>query len=92
MKRIRNLKILSGLGYKSDMGRIYLSYGDPDRIERFPNESNLKPYEIWHYDNIEGGVLFIFGDLSGFSEYELLHSTKRGEMYDENWRRRISVY
>lgn len=87
----KKFKKLSGLGYKSDMGRIYLAYGNPDRIERFPNESNLKPYEIWHYDNIEGGILFIFGDLTGFSEYELLHSTKRGEMYDENWRRRISI-
>ncbi len=85
-------KNIGGPGYKSDMGRIYLTYGKPDRIERYPNESNKKPYEIWFYDSIEGGVYFVFGDLRGLSEYELLHSTKRGEYFDESWQQRLSIY
>ncbi len=76
-------------GYKTDMGRVYLMYGEPDQIDRYPNETNVKPYEIWYYNNIEGGVNFIFADISGFAQYELLSSTKRGEITDENWITRI---
>ncbi len=76
-------------GYKTDRGRIYLQYGPPDRIDRYPNELNMKPYEIWQYQSIEGGVIFVFGDITGYADYELLHSTKRGELRDDNWTRRI---
>jgi len=78
-------------GYNTDMGRVYLTYGPPDQIERYPNESELRPYEIWVYDSIEGGVYFIFGDITGFSKYELLSSNKRGELRDDNWARRIKM-
>ena len=78
-------------GWKSDRGRVFLLYGEPTEIERHPNELETRPYEIWHYTDIEGGVIFIFGDLTGFSNYELVHSTKRGELRDENWSRRITV-
>ena len=78
-------------GYKSDRGRVYLLYGEPDQRDRFPNERYLKPYEIWTYNGIEGGVEFVFADMTGFSNYELVHSTKRGELRDDNWSRRIAT-
>lgn len=78
-------------GYLSDRGRVYLLYGEPDQRDYFPSEPNLKPYEVWFYNDIEGGVSFIFGDITGFGNYELLHSTKRGEYKDENWMRRITT-
>lgn len=76
-------------GMKTDRGRVYIVYGDPDEIDRYPSEVDKKPYEVWSYNQIEGGVVFIFGDVTGFSDYELLHSTKRGELRDDNWLRRI---
>lgn len=76
-------------GNKTDRGRVFILYGEPDEIERYPNDMDKKPYEIWRYNSIEGGVVFIFGDISGFSDYQLLHSTKRGELRDEEWARRI---
>jgi GWxTD domain-containing protein len=76
-------------GVKTDRGRVYLIYGEPDEIELHPNDYDKKPYEIWYYNSIEGGVYFVFGDLAGYSDYELIHSTKRGEMRDDNWARRI---
>jgi GWxTD domain-containing protein len=82
---------LGKTGWKTDRGRIYLLYGEPSEIERFPNQLETKPYEIWHYNEIEGGVYFDFGDVTGFSNYELLNSTKRGELRDDNWMRRISA-
>lgn len=78
-------------GWKTDRGRIYLIYGEPSEIERYPNQSEAKPYEIWHYNDLEGGVYFIFADLTGFLDYVLLTSTKRGEIRDDNWYNRIRV-
>jgi GWxTD domain-containing protein len=86
-----NFKHAQTDGYKTDRGRVYLIYGEPDQRDLFPNESNLKPYEVWFYSNIEGGVSFYFGDVTGFGKYELLHSTKRGEFKDENWMYRLSA-
>jgi GWxTD domain-containing protein len=76
-------------GYKSDRGRVYIVYGEPDQIDRYPSSVDKKPYEVWSYNQIEGGVVFYFGDISGFSDYELLHSTKTGELQDTNWMSRI---
>lgn len=84
-------KFLSTSGFKTDRGRVYILYGEPDEIDRFPNETDTKPYEIWAYNDIEGGVIFIFGDFSGYGNYELIHSTKRGEIQDPNWLNRISA-
>ncbi len=76
-------------GWETDRGRVYITYGPPSEIDRYPNVGNTKPYEIWLYNDIEGGVQFVFGDLIGLSNYQLLHSTKRGEINDPNWERRI---
>ncbi len=78
-------------GVKTDRGRVYLQNAEPDEVDNYPNEYNMKPYEIWNYYSIEGGVIFIFGDITGYSNYELLHSTKRGELRDDYWQRRIIV-
>ena len=79
-------------GWKTDRGRVYLIYGGPDEIERFPNEIETRPYEIWHYESVEGGVIFVFADITGFGSYQLVHSTKRGELRDDSWVRRITVH
>ena len=78
-------------GWRSDRGRVYMLYGPPDYIERKSNESDMKPHEIWRYDYIEGGVEFIFVDRSGFNSYELVHSTKRNEVYNPDWERSAST-
>lgn len=96
MKRIEeaNTKFgsFSKKGWKTDRGRIFIIYGEPSEINRYPNQIETKPYEIWRYDNIEGGVEFVFADITGFSEYILVHSTKRGELRDDNWQNRIAVH
>jgi GWxTD domain-containing protein len=78
-------------GWKTDRGRVFLLYGEPTEVERYPNQLETRPYEIWQYTEIEGGVYFVFADLTGFSDYTLIHSTKRGELRDDNWQRRIVV-
>ncbi len=78
-------------GWKTDRGRILLLYGEPSEIERYPNQVDTKPYEIWHYNELEGGVVFVFADLTGFSDYSLINSTKRGELSDPDWQRKVST-
>ncbi|MBK7630753.1 MAG: GWxTD domain-containing protein [Ignavibacteriales bacterium] len=78
-------------GWKTDRGRIFLLYGEPTEIERYPNQLDTRPYEIWQYTDVEGGVFFIFADITGFSDYTLINSTKRGELRDDNWQRRIVI-
>ncbi|MDO9547892.1 MAG: GWxTD domain-containing protein [Candidatus Marinimicrobia bacterium] len=76
-------------GWKTDMGRVFLIYGQPSEIERFPSSLGTKPYQIWYYYEFEGGVFFVFVDKSGFGMMELVHSTARNELQDEAWRRWI---
>lgn len=72
-------------GWKTDMGRVYIIYGEPDNIERYPLAMSAKAWEEWHYDNIQGGVYFIFVDEQGYGVYRLVHSTAKGEVYDSSW-------
>jgi len=83
----------SGLrkGWKTDRGRIILTYGRPDEVERNPHSSDIRPYETWRYFNIEGGVEFVFVDRRGINDYELVHSSARNELQDYNWQRYITI-
>jgi GWxTD domain-containing protein len=74
-------------GWKTDRGRVWIQYGQPDEIERHPNEGESKPYEIWYYNNLEGGVIFVFVDKSTMGDYILVHSTYRNELSDDTWQR-----
>ena len=76
-------------GWRTDRGRVLLIYGKPDEIERNPSSIDSKPFEKWHYYSLEGGVEFIFGDVTGLGDYELIHSTHRNEIHDTNWRKRV---
>jgi GWxTD domain-containing protein len=85
----QNYKAFLKEGWRTDRGRVYILYAKPDEIERFPSSNSNKPYEIWHYYQIEGGIEFVFIDISGAGEYTLVHSTKRGEIQDEGWQRNL---
>ncbi len=78
-------------GWKTERGRILLMYGEPNQIDRYPSETDKRPYEIWEYQELEGGVIFVFGDLTGFNDFSLIHSTKRGEISDAYWKRRLQM-
>ncbi|MBI3363475.1 MAG: GWxTD domain-containing protein [Ignavibacteriae bacterium] len=81
----KNLTIGFRQGWKTDRGRIYILYGPYDEVERFPSSSESLPYEIWHYNSLQGGAIFVFVDRTGMGEYALVHSTHRNELHDENW-------
>jgi GWxTD domain-containing protein len=84
-----NMKFKHGFtdGYKTDRGRFYVVYGPPDEIERNDMMADIKGYEIWHYNNLEGGKIAVFAEQQyiGSGIYELVHSTIRNEYRDDDW-------
>ena len=77
-------------GWKTDRGRVYIKYGPPDNVERSPITMESNPWSRWEYFELQGGVEFIFGDPRGIGDFELLHSTARGEISDEDWQTELT--
>ncbi|NIV94887.1 GWxTD domain-containing protein [candidate division KSB1 bacterium] len=78
-------------GWETDQGRVFVLYGEPTEIDRFPSTNTLKPHRIWTYNHLEGqsAVIFVFVDNFGFNKYELVHSTLRGELQDPFWEQQL---
>lgn len=74
-------------GRVTDRGRIYIRYGPPSQVERYPVEGGMKPQEHWFY--YSEGYRFIFVDLFGTGDYELIYSNLPAEPKDPNWRRYV---
>jgi len=79
-----------GHGFETDRGYIFLKYGRPDDAIEVPDEPSAPPYEIWIYNHLpetnQTAVKFLFYNpsLSG-NDFELLHSTCRGEISNPQW-------
>jgi TonB family protein len=59
-------------GWKTDRGRVYITYGPPDEIEQ--HASAEPPVEVWRYHHLEGvgdNVDFGFADRKGNGNYSL---------------------
>jgi GWxTD domain-containing protein len=77
-------------GWKTDRGRIYITYGKPEDIERYTFEAETKGYEIWYYETLQGGTLCVFIEQQPGSGYFMLeHSTIRGELRNDNWKDKL---
>ena len=68
-------------GWRTDMGRIYIKFGEPDEIERHPFNFDSRPYEVWIY--YKCGYRFIFIDEDGYGRYNLVSPISE-EMYNTN--------
>ena len=80
-------------GWETDRGRVFLQYGIPNDIQRFPAERGLVPYEKWYYDRlgVQTNVIFVFFDQDlASNEYPLLHSSKYGEISNPRWQSQLT--
>ncbi len=81
-------------GYMSDRGRVFLTYGRPDAIDRRVMEPNMPNYQIWQYNLIntpyvakQTNRMFVFAEFQhSANDYQLFHSTAIGELEMGNWR------
>lgn len=80
-------------GYETDMGRVWLKYGAPDDVQESVHEPNSYPYIIWHFyalaDQNDKRFIFYNPHLVG-TEYFLLHSDAKGEVYNPYWQYELS--
>jgi GWxTD domain-containing protein len=80
-------------GFRSDRGRIFLTYGPPDAVVSRPNDPGEYPYEIWQYYKIEqfSNKRFIFyNPMVVGNDYQLLHSDIPGELSNTRWRQELT--
>ncbi|MBM4167292.1 MAG: GWxTD domain-containing protein [Ignavibacteria bacterium] len=77
------------LGWKTDKGRVYILYGAPNEIKHRPNSTNLCPFEIWDYHQLQGGVSFYFIDEFNSNQWRLVHSNARSEILNLRWKEKI---
>ncbi|MDP8981264.1 MAG: GWxTD domain-containing protein [Acidobacteriota bacterium] len=74
-----NERFASGVpGWKTDRGRIYITFGPPDEVEPHPSggggQSTTYPFEMWRYRYIEGignNVEIEFVDRTLTGEYRM---------------------
>lgn len=70
--------------WETDMGRVYLIFGEPDEVEANPFSTTQAPYEIWYFYDAEQES-FVFADLMGSGSYLQIFSTVEGEVSYPNW-------
>jgi GWxTD domain-containing protein len=65
-----------GIGWRTEMGRIYIILGEPNSIEKYENETEVRPTIIWFYQGkIEMGLPnsfnVVFFRQEEFSDWEI---------------------
>jgi GWxTD domain-containing protein len=71
-------------GWETDMGRVFLIYGDPDEVEANPFSTTMVPFESWSYYGAAQDT-FVFADLMGNGDFLQIYSTVEGEVSNPNW-------
>jgi GWxTD domain-containing protein len=71
-------------GWRTDRGRIFLRYGEPDEMLKRPQAGATRPYEVWKYTH---GRLrkFVFYDSTGLGHYELIYTDEQREPSRSDW-------
>lgn len=57
-------------GWKSDRGRVFIIYGDPDNVQRQRSTRSNAIYETWTYAEI--GRQFVFYDINNDGDFRLI--------------------
>ncbi len=67
----RSFGVMMREGWRTDRGRIYIRYGNPDEIEDEPFSLNSPPYQIWYYYSQNRYRRFVFIDENEDGDYRL---------------------
>lgn len=65
-------------GWLTDMGRVFIIYGEPLQVDRFSTQSGMSVAVRWTYPN---NLLFTFEDASGFGDFRLRTPMPAGAKY-----------
>lgn len=70
-------------GWRTEKGRIYIILGEPNQIEKYENETEIIPTEIWFYQGkvdfgLPNSFNVVFIQREGFGDWELYSPIKDG--------------
>lgn len=65
-------------GWLTDMGRVFIIYGEPLQVDRFSTQSGMSVAVRWMYPN---NLMFTFEDASGFGDFRLRTPMPAGAKY-----------
>jgi GWxTD domain-containing protein len=62
-------------GWQTDRGMVYITLGAPQQIQKYPATQELKPLQIWFYENLSGALpvhfYLLFYKPSAAEDYQL---------------------
>ena len=70
------------IGWRTDMGLVYIVLGPPSNVDRHPFDRDSKPYEVWAYYDLN--QQFVFVDQTGFGDYRLITPTSEVWQHAKN--------
>jgi GWxTD domain-containing protein len=65
-------------GWLTDMGRVYIIYGEPRQTERFQSQTGTTIVVRWIYNSVQS---FTFEDNTGFGDFRLRSQMPVGDKY-----------
>jgi GWxTD domain-containing protein len=71
-------------GWRTDRGRIFILYGEPDDVLKEPSNGTSYPWEYWKYT--KGRLLYyLFLDRTRLGGYQLIYTSDRREQSFPDW-------
>jgi GWxTD domain-containing protein len=77
-------------GWRTDRGRIFLKYGQPEDVLRRPEAALTPPYEVWKFTRPRM-LKFVFLDETGLGNYALIYTDDRFEQGRADWERLLGA-
>lgn len=75
-------------GLRTDRGRIYMKFGQPDVSQTFNISNSSKSVEVWKYTR-RRALKYAFLDESGFQNFNLVYTTDPQERTLHDWVERV---
>ncbi len=77
-------------GWRTDRGRVFIRYGEPNEIMKRPSSGPDRPWEAWKYTK-DRQLKFVFLDLTRLGNYALIYTNDRLERNPPDWTKLLSA-
>ena len=77
-------------GWRTDRGRVFIRYGEPDETLKRPSSGPDRPWEAWKYTK-DRQLKFVFLDLTRLGNYSLIYTNDRLERNPPDWTKLLSA-
>jgi len=88
-RRFREGAVAGVPGWRTDRGRVFIRYGEPDDVRREPQTGADRPWEAWKYTK-NRELKFVFLDFTRLGNYSLIYSNDKLERNPGDWEHLLS--